>query len=66
MVCAKAGGVYRQGNTAIGLLVDGVLKAGIYYDGYTGASIAMHSCCDDPTAPNRLFFWAILIILSIN
>ena len=58
-VCEKAGGRYFKGNTAIGLEEDGELKAGIYYDGYTGASIAMHSRCDDPKAPNRMFFWAI-------
>ena len=58
-VCERAGGQYFKGNSAIGLLVNGVLKAGIDYDSYTGASIAMHSRCDDPQAPNRLFFWAI-------
>lgn len=58
-VCEKAGGNFKAGDTAIGLEVDGELKAGILYDSYTGASIAMHSRCDDPKAPTLQFFWII-------
>jgi hypothetical protein len=58
-VCEKAGGAYVPGNPAIGLEVDGELKVGIYYDGYTGASVCMHSRCDDPTAPDRRFYATI-------
>lgn len=55
-VCEKAGGMYHPKNPAIGLLDNGVLKVGVYYDGFTGTSIAMHSRCDDPKTPNREFY----------
>jgi RimJ/RimL family protein N-acetyltransferase len=40
-VCARTGGYYTEG-TAIGLLSNGRLIAGVLYDHYNGASIAMH------------------------
>ena len=55
-VCEKTGGMYQQGNTGIALEHDGVLVVGIMYDGYTGASIAMHSRCDNPKATTREFY----------
>lgn len=55
-VCEKAGGRYQDGNPAIGIEHDGVLIAGLYYDGYTGASIAMHSRCDDPRHITKTFY----------
>lgn len=59
-VCERAGGRYRDGVTAVGLVdSDNVLKVGVYYDEYTGSSICMHSRCDDPRAPNREFYRAI-------
>ena len=58
-VCEKAGGEYHKGDTAIGLVIDGELKAGLLYNGYTGASISMHSRCDDKKAPNMMFYWLI-------
>ena len=58
-VCEKAGGSWTHLCTAIGQMYEGKLIAGIMYDGYTGASIAMHSRCDDPRHVSRKFFWAI-------
>lgn len=57
----KSGGSRTQNDTAIGLEVDGVLEVGVTYDGYTGpgGSISIHSRCDDPRAPNRLFYFSI-------
>lgn len=58
-VCEKAGGQYHSGNPAIGLEYNGQLIAGLYYDGYTGASIAMHSRCDDPRHVTKAFYHLI-------
>ena len=58
-VCEKAGGIPRSDNPSIGLIKDGVLIAGMYYDGYTGSSIAMHSRCDDPRHVTKTFYWMI-------
>lgn len=55
----KSGGVYAPGDPAIGLMVDGELVVGVTYDGFTGASVSIHSRCDDPLAPNRRFYWTI-------
>jgi len=55
-VCEKTGGQYLPGNTGIALEKNGALVAGIMYDAYTGASIAMHSRCDDPKAITREFY----------
>ncbi len=44
---------------AIGLMRGGKLVAGIMYDGFTGASIAMHSRCDNPRAVSREWLFAI-------
>lgn len=58
-VCAKAGGTWTPNCTAIGQEIDGKLIAGILYDGFTGASIAMSSRCDDPRKVSRRFYWMI-------
>lgn len=58
-VCEKAGGVYRDGNTAIGVEIDGKLIAGVMYDGYTGSSISIHSRIDDSKRLPRKFYWII-------
>lgn len=55
-VTEKAGGQYQPGNTGIALERDGELVVGIMYDGYTEASISMHSRCDDPKATTREFY----------
>lgn len=55
-VCEKAGGCYVPGDTAIGVEVDGDLRVGVMYNGYTGASISIHSRCDDPRATSRMFY----------
>lgn len=52
-VTEKAGGTYHEGNQGIAVEHDGKLVAGIMYDGYTGASIAMHSRVDDKTKISR-------------
>lgn len=58
-ICEKAGGTYHDGDTAIGLEYNGNLIAGMLYNGYTGASIAMHSRCDDPKHVTRTFYFLI-------
>jgi hypothetical protein len=58
-VLEKAGGSFTTDMTAIGQECDGQLVAGIVYDGYTKASIAMHSRCDDPAKVSRRFYWMI-------
>jgi len=51
------GGQWVPGNPAIGVEDEsGVLIAAIAYDGYTGASISMHSRCDDPRRVPRKFY----------
>jgi hypothetical protein len=55
-VCEKAGGIVTEACSAIGVERDGKLVAGIMY---TGASIAMHSRCDDPAHVPRRFFFLI-------
>lgn len=58
-VAVKAEVQWTEACRAVGLMRDGVLVAGIVYDGYTGASIAMHSRCDDPKKVSREFLFAI-------
>ena len=58
-VCAKAGSKWSEHCRAIGWLSKGELVVGVMYDGYTGASIAMHSRCDDPSRVSRKFYQAI-------
>lgn len=58
-VCEKAGGTWTPICQAIGQMHDGQLIAGIMYDAYTGASIAMHSRVDDPRRVSRQWIWAI-------
>lgn len=58
-VCEKAGGQYKEGNTAIGVEKDGELIIGIMYDGYTGSNICMHSRCDNPRIVPKKFYWMI-------
>lgn len=58
-VTEKAGGYWVPGSTGIALEHEGELVAGIMYDSYTGASIAMHSRVDDPTRVNRAWLFAI-------
>lgn len=52
-VTEKAGGRWQEGNTGIAIECDGKLVAGMYYDTWTGASIAMHSRVDDRTKVTR-------------
>lgn len=58
-VSEKSGSTYQEGNTGIAIESDGKLVVGIMYDGYTGASIAMHSRCDDPKKVTRQWLWQI-------
>lgn len=58
-VCEKAGGNWTNLCQAIGQEHEGKLIAGIMYDAYTGASIAMHSRVDDPKHISRQWIWAI-------
>jgi hypothetical protein len=58
-VTEKAGGKFYPGNIGFGIEVDGILKAGIMYDSYTGigGSISSHFRCDDPCIITRKFYW---------
>lgn len=56
-VTDKAGGNYTNLCTAIGYEKDGQLIAGVMYDGFTGASIAMHSRIDGRVP--REFYWIV-------
>jgi len=58
-VTEKAGGTYTHICQAIGVEMDGELKVGVMYNGFTGAggSISMHWRCDDPKATSKTFFW---------
>lgn len=58
-VSAKANVPWTEACRAIGWMRDGQLWVGILYDGYTGASIAMHSRCDDPKKVTKEFLFAI-------
>lgn len=58
-VCEKAGGQWKDGDTAIGVKDEHGLFVGVVYDGYTGASIAIHSRCDNPAKVPRKFYWMI-------
>ena len=58
-VAEAAGCVWTPMTTAVGWEVGGKLIAGIMYDGYTGASIAMHSRVDDPRKVSREWLFAI-------
>jgi len=57
-VIEKAGGVWSEGNKAIGIDKDGIIKAGVMYDGYTGenGSISSHFRCDDPKVITKFFY----------
>jgi len=57
-VIEKAGGVWSEGNISIGIEKDGVLKAGIMYDAYTGinGSISSYFRCDDPKVMTKFFY----------
>lgn len=57
-VIEKAGGAWSEGNKAIGIEKDGILKAGIMFDGFTGygGSISSHFRCDDPKVITRFFY----------
>lgn len=58
-VCEKAGGRYQAGNTCFGIEKDGVLKAGVMFDSYTGVngSISAHWRVEDPKALTKFFYW---------
>jgi hypothetical protein len=58
-VLEKAGGQWTEDMTAIGEEVDGKLVAGIVYDAFTGASIAMHSRVEDAAKVSRKWLWMI-------
>jgi len=57
-ICEKAGGKYQNGNYCFGIEKDGILQAGVMYDGYTGenGSISMHWRVDNPKALTRFFY----------
>lgn len=56
-VTEKAGGEYTHLCKAIGYEKNGELIAGVMYDGYTGASISMHSRIDGKVI--REFYWMV-------
>lgn len=58
-VCEKAGGKYQQGNTGIGVELNGELIAGVMYDGYTGSNISIHSRIDNPRKVPKKFYWMV-------
>ena len=59
-VCEKAGGQWTETCQAIGQIdAEGNIFVGVIYDGYTGASIAIHSRCDEPKRVSRTFYKAI-------
>lgn len=58
-VCAGTGVEYHPGLPAIGCMVRGELVAGIVYTDFSGASVAMHSRCDNPRLVSREFYWTI-------
>lgn len=57
-VIERSGGCWSEGNKAIGIEKDSILKAGVMYDGYTGegGSISSHFRCDDAKVITRLFY----------
>lgn len=55
-VCARAGGHYVEG-TAIGLAENGRLIAGVLFDQYNGASIAMHVAAEGKRWMTREYLW---------
>lgn len=57
-VAEKSGSLCTPQAKALGVEVDGILKVGVMYDGFTGknGSISMHSRCDDPKATTRDFY----------
>lgn len=58
-VTEKAQGTWTPLCRAIGWMRNGELVAGIMYDSFTGASIAMHSRVDNPHKVSREWLWAI-------
>lgn len=59
-VCETAGGEWTDICQAIGQVdSEGNILVGVMYDGYTGASIAIHSRCDEPKKVSRDFYKAI-------
>ena len=58
-ICEKINGRYIDGDVAFGVEVDGILKAGVMYEGYTGenGTILMHWRVDDPKILTRFFYW---------
>lgn len=58
-VAEKAKCTWTSACRAIGWMRGGQLIAGVLYDGFTGASIAMHSRCDDPRKVSRDWLFAI-------
>lgn len=64
-VVEKAGGIYSGINTAIGVLNDGKLIAGVMYEGFTGqegsngGTIFIHSRIDNPSKVTRQFYFMI-------
>lgn len=55
-VCERTGGSYTEGST-VGLEKDGKLVAGVLYDHYNGASIAMHVAAEGKRWLNRDYLW---------
>ena len=55
----KAGGHWNDRCIAIGQKIDDEMIIGVVYDDYTGASISIHSRCDNPRKVSRQFYWTI-------
>ena len=55
----KAGGHWNDRCIAIGQKIDDEMIIGVVYDDYTGASISIHSRCDNPRKVSRQFYWAV-------
>lgn len=64
-VVEKAGGTYTGINTAIGILKDNKLIAGVMYEGFTGkegsegGTVFIHSRIDEPSKVTRQFYFMI-------
>lgn len=59
-VYARTGGTFPESiSTAIGLAKDGVLVAGVVYEGFNGASVKTHIAIDDKTYLTKDFIRTI-------
>lgn len=58
-VIEKTGGNWTHLCVAIGQKVNDKIVAGVIYDGFTHASISIHSRIDEPKLVSREFYWAV-------